>query len=195
MIAFMNKIVCVTGMPGAGKSVLSDYFAKKGYQFVRFGQITLDEVKKKGLKPTERNEKKIREDVRKKHGMAAYAVLNYPKFKRLLRKGNVIADGLYSWSEYKYLKEKFGKRMVVVAVYTPPKLRHDRLSNRKMPKTDKALRHRPFTINEAKKRDLAEIENLEKGGPIAMADFTIVNTKSLSYFKRKVANLHGEIKK
>ena len=72
----MNKIVCVTGMPGAGKNVFSDYFADKNYQFVRFGQITLDIVKKKKIKPNEKNERKIREDVRKKYGMAAFAILN-----------------------------------------------------------------------------------------------------------------------
>jgi len=42
----MNKLICIAGMPGVGKSVLSDYFVKKGHKFVRFGQITLDIVKK-----------------------------------------------------------------------------------------------------------------------------------------------------
>lgn len=189
----MKKIVCVTGMPGSGKSVVSDYFTQKGYQFVRFGQITLDEVIKRGIKPSERVEKKIREDIRKKHGMAAYAILNYPKFKKLIKKGNVIADGLYSWSEYKYLKNKFGNKMFVVAVFAPPNIRHKRLSKRKMPKSDKNLRHRPFTIKEVKKRDYSEIENLEKGGTIAMADYTIVNTKSLSYFERQISGVYSEI--
>jgi len=189
----MNKLICVAGMPGAGKSVLSDYFVKKGHKFVRFGQITLDIVKKKGLKLNEKNERKIREGLRKKYGMAAYAILNYPKFNKLLKEGNVVADGLYSWSEYKYLKKKFGKRMIVIAVYAPPKIRHIRLSTRKMPKSDKDLRHRPFSIKEAEKRDYAEIEKLEKGGPIAMANYTLMNTSSLSSFIRQIANLYKEI--
>ena len=189
----MNKIVCVTGMPGSGKSVLSDYFTDKGYKFVRFGQITLDEVKRKDLKLNEKNERKVREDIRKKHGMAAHAILNYPKFCKLLKKSHVIADGLYSWAEYKYLKSKFGEQMIVVAVYAPPKMRHIRISLRKMPKEDIDLRNRPFTIKEAKKRDYAEIEKLDKGGTIAMSDYTLVNTKSENYFIRQVAALHKEI--
>ena len=189
----MNKIVCVTGMPGAGKSVFSDYFADKNYQFVRFGQITLDIVKKKKIKPNEKNERKIREDVRKKYGMAAFAILNYPKFCELLKKGPVIADGLYSWAEYKYLKKKFKNRMIVVAIYAPSKIRHARLSQRKLSKNDTSLRNRPITLNEAQKRDYAEIENLDKGGTIALADYTLINTTSKKYFLKQISSLYKEI--
>jgi dephospho-CoA kinase len=189
----MNKIVCVAGMPGAGKSVISDYFVNKGYQFVRFGQITLDIIKENKLPLNETTERKIREDLRKKHGMAAFAVLNYPKFKKLLKSGNVIADGLYSWSEYKYLKEKFKKQFTLIAVYAPPKLRYVRISKRVMPKSDINLRFRTFSKKEAKSRDYSQIENLEQGGPIAMADFTIVNTKSKAYLLKQVKKIHEEI--
>lgn len=189
----VNRIICVTGMPGSGKSVFSDYFAKKGYQFVRFGQITLDEVKKKGLKPNEKNERKIREEIRKKYGMAAFTILNYPKFLKLLKKGGVIADGLYSWAEYKYLKTKFKEKMLVTAIFAPPKLRHMRISTRKMGKNDIDLRNRPFTIQDARKRDYAEIEKLDIGGTIAMADYTLLNTKSKSYFLKQISKLYKEI--
>ena len=189
----MNKIVCVVGMTGAGKSVLADCFTDQGWQFVRFGQITLDEVKRRKLTLNEANERKIRENIRKKHGMAAFAVLNYPKFQKLLKKGHVVADGLYSWAEYKYLKEKLGKQMTVVAVYAPPKTRYQRLAKRKLAKKDTDLRHRPFTPSEAEKRDYAELENLEKGGPIAMADYTLTNTKSKKEFIQKAVKLHKKI--
>jgi dephospho-CoA kinase len=189
----MNKLVCVAGMPGAGKSIVADFFVKHGYQFVRFGQITLDEVKKRGLKPTEAIERKIREDIRHKYGMAAYAILNYPNFKKLLKTGNVIADGLYSWAEFKFLKEKFPKQFILIAVYAPPKLRYKRISKRKMPKSDINLRHRPFSKSDAKLRDHAQIENLDQGGPIAMADFTIVNTKEKSYLLKQIKTVYEKI--
>jgi len=175
----MNKIVCIVGMCGAGKSVVSDYFTQKGYQFVRFGQIVLDEIKKRKLIPNEKNERKIREDIRKKYGMGAMAILNLPKFKKLLKKGNVIGDGLYSFDEYKILKKEFGKNLIIVAVFAPPKLRYERISKRTIFKRDTNLRNRPFSKNEAKKRDFAEIENLDKGGAIAMADYTILNTGTM----------------
>jgi len=192
----MNKLVCLVGMTGSGKSVVADYLVKRGYGFFRFGQITLDIVKERGLEPTEINEKAIRESVRKEHGMGAYAILNIPKIDSLLLKGNVVGDGLYSWSEYKILREKYGDKLVVLAVYSPPSLRYDRLVNRTLLASDKDLRNRPATLESAKARDYAEIENIEKGGPIAMADFTLLNTGSvgelLNSLELKIKEIEGE---
>ena len=56
--------------------------------------------------------------------------------------------------------------MRVIAVVAPRNLRYHRLANRP---------ERPFTHQEAEERDWAEIENLEKGGPIANADYFILN--------------------
>lgn len=173
---FMTKIIALVGMTGAGKSSIADYLVEKGWGFARFGQITLDIVKERGLEPTEANEKPIREEVRKTHGMGAYAILNIPKFDKILEEKNLVADGLYSWSEYKVLKDYYGDRITIVAVYTPPSVRYERLANRILKADDVNLRNRPATHDQAKARDYAEIENIEKGGPIAMADYTIINT-------------------
>jgi dephospho-CoA kinase len=189
----MHKLVCITGLTGSGKSLASDYFVNKGYQFLRFGQITLDEVKKRGLDPIEENERPIREELRKKYGMAAFAILNLPKFKELLKKGNVLGDGLYSFEEYKVLQKEFGQQFVTIAVYSPPSLRYDRLTKRLLTKEDANLRNRPATKESAKSRDYAELEKLNKGATIAMADYTIVNTKDLKYFNKQLEEIYGQI--
>jgi dephospho-CoA kinase len=191
----MNKLVCITGLPGSGKSTASDFFVKKGYEFLRFGQITLDEVKRLGLPPIEKNERPIREGFRKKYGMAAFAILNLPKIKKLLKNGNVLGDGLYSFEEYKVLKKEYGDRCKVIAIYSPPELRYQRLKKRKLNKKDSDLRYRPISLKEAKSRDLAEIENLNKGGTIAMADYTIANTKGIQYFYKQLDEVFKEIQK
>ena len=188
-----NRIICIVGMPGSGKSVVADELVKKGFAFLRFGQITLDIVKERGLEPVEKNEREVREDLRKKHGMAAFAILNIPKIDELLKKSDVAVDGLYSWSEYKLLKEKYGDLMNVLAIFAPPGLRYERLSNRSV-EGDEAQRFRNFTTQEAKSRDYAEIENLEKGGPIVMADFTIVNTGTIDQLKEKISEVLSQIK-
>jgi dephospho-CoA kinase len=190
----MHKLVCITGLTGSGKSVASDYFVNKGFQFLRFGQITLDEIKKRGLDPIEANERPIREEFRKKYGMAAYAILNLPKFKELLKNGDTLGDGLYSFEEYKVLKKEFGDNFITIAVYAPPELRYKRLAERKIKKDDKDLRNRPATRDEAETRDYSEIENLNKGGTIAMADYTIVNTKDIEYFNSQLAEIYDQIK-
>lgn len=189
-----NKIIFVVGMTGSGKSIVSDELVKKGFAFVRFGQITLDEIKKRGLKVNETNEKAIREGLRKKHGMGAFATLNMPKFDELLKTSNVVGDGLYSWTEYKILKEKYGDLMHVVAVYAPPELRYERLENRVVA-DDPNKRFRPTTKKDSKKRDYAEIENIEKGGPIAMADFTIINTGTVEDVKNQLEKFLSSVDK
>ena len=78
-------------------------------------------------------------------------------------------DGLYSWEEYLLLKEKF-RRLIVIAVYTPPELRYERLVQRDI---------RALTKEQAQSRDIKEIENLSKAGPIAMADYTIMNVGTM----------------
>lgn len=191
----MNKIVCITGLTGSGKSVASDFFVDKGFQFVRFGQVVIDEIKKRRLEPIESNEGPIREDFRKKYGMAAMAILNLPKFKKLIKKGNVLGDGLYSFEEYKILQKEFGENFIVIAVYSPPHDRYERLTKRILKQSDKEMRSRPATLDAAKSRDYAELENLNKGATIAMADFTVVNTKDLKYFYKQLNEIFKEIQK
>ena len=189
-----NKIICVVGMPGAGKSLVSDELVKEGFAYLRFGQIVIDKIKELGLELTEENERKMREELRRKQGMAVLATLNIPKIDKLLKESDVVVDGLYSWSEYKVLKEKYGKAMYVLAVYAPPKLRYERLKNRSVV-NDERQRFRNLTEKEAKTRDYAEIENLEKGGPIAMADFTIVNTGTVEELRANIKDILKKIGK
>jgi len=168
------KVVAIVGMAGAGKSEVARVFEEHGFKKVRFGDITDEELKNEGLEANEENERYIRQQLRKKHGMAAYAKLNLHKIDSSLKSSNVVVDGLYSWEEYTLLKERYGERLSVLAVWASPATRHARLAHRA---------ERPLTLEEAASRDKSEIENSNKGGPIAMADFTIVNEASLGVLK------------
>jgi len=173
-----NRVVALVGMCGAGKSAVTEYFKVRGYVPVHFGDVTMQEMGRRGLETNEKNEKTIREELRAKHGMEAYATLNLPRIRRALKNGHVVLDGLYSWSEYKILKEKFGGALYTLAVFTPRHLRYKRLAARQV---------RPLTRVQSQNRDHSEIENLEKGGPIAMADFTVVNDGDLGRLHRQLA--------
>ena len=179
------KVVSIVGMTGSGKSEVARLFSDRGFTTVRFGDITDEEVKKQGLKLNEENERQVRERIRKEHGMDAYAKLSLPRIDAALKTSNVVVDGLYSWEEYKYLKDHYGDDFIVVAVWSSPKARYARLGSRKI---------RPLTTVEAAGRDSAEIENLNKGGPIAMADFTVLNESSLIDLKKQVERIISEIK-
>ena len=162
----MNKAVAVVGMCGSGKSVLCDYFCQLGWSKVYFGGVTMTELKKAGWEVNETNERKMREHLRHTYGMGAFAILLKEEILDKLQRGNVVLDGLYSWSEYKILKDLLGDNLILLAVVTDCAIRKQRLATRKV---------RPLTAEEVDNRDLAEIENSEKGGPIAKADHFVVN--------------------
>jgi dephospho-CoA kinase len=172
-----RRLVAVVGMPGAGKSEVAGVFEEHGFSRVRFGDITDEELEKRRLKLSEENERYVRELLRKEHGMAAYAKLNLPVIDSALKHADVVIDGLYSWEEYIFLKDYYGENFNVVAVYASPGTRHLRLTTRAS---------RALIPEEATGRDRAEIENVNKGGPIAMADFTVLNESSLEDLRSEV---------
>jgi dephospho-CoA kinase len=180
----MSKVVAIVGMAGSGKSVVSRVFEQHGFIRIRFGDITDNEVKKRGLVLNEENERRTREALRKQYGMAAYALLNQSRVDKALKRSDVVLDGLYSWEEYDFFRQQYGGDFQVVAVWSSPASRYARL---------KARNARPLTAEEAANRDRAEIENLNKGGPIAMADFTIINESTLAYLKSETERIVTEV--
>ena len=178
-----KKIIAVIGMCGAGKTEVVKYLKDKlDCPNVYFGEVTFERMKKDGLEVNYANEKIIREQIRTELGMGAYATLSLPKIKKLLETNDtVLVESLYSWSEYKIMKEEFGDQFITIAVYASPKIRFNRLSTRS---------ERPMkTKEEFQIRDYSEIENIEKGGPIARADFMVINEGTLDEIQEKIDNI------
>lgn len=181
----MNNLVAIVGMCGSGKSVATDFFKNKGYKTVYFGGVTMKKLKEANLDVTPENEKMMREKLRKELGMGAYAIVLQDEIEELLQNNNVVLDGVYSWSEVKILNEKF-KNMVIIAIVADKKVRYERLKNRKI---------RPFNEEEANYRDISEIENLEKGGSVAYADYFILNNDDMNEYNRKLTDIYEIIEK
>lgn len=172
----MNKIIAIVGMCGCGKSIASEYYEARGYKKVYFGGVTMDQLKKEGLDVTPDNEKMMRERLRKEYGMAAYAILSLPKIEEYVKTSNVVLDGLYSWDELVVLKEKFSD-LKVISIVVDKEIRYNRLAVREI---------RPFNFEQAKNRDISEIENLAKGGPIAYADYFIINNGDMDMYNSEL---------
>ena len=179
------KVVSIVGMTGAGKTEVAKVFEESGFVRIRFGDLTDKEIEKQGLELNEENERYVRELLRKQYGMAAYAKLNLTRIDETLKHSNVVIDGLYSWEEYTFLKAYYGNNFHVVAVWASPGTRYARLTSRL---------NRSLTIDEAISRDVAEVENLKKGGPIAMADFTIINESCLRNLKKEVKRIISKLR-
>jgi dephospho-CoA kinase len=162
----MKRILAFVGMPGAGKTEATKYLEEKGIPFIRFGSFTDKAVREAGLPLNTQNERLMREKLRSEMGMEAYAILAKPEIDELFKKSDLIAiDGLYSWEEYTYLK-KYYPELTLIDVFAEPKIRYERLLKRPI---------RPVPLEEAYGRDVNELEKLNKGGPIAIADYLIVN--------------------
>jgi len=161
------RALALVGMPGAGKSRCAQHLEERGFFQFRFGGIVVDEVARRGWPLTPDNERIVREELRQNEGMDVIAKRALPILRQALEtRPSVIIDGLYSWSEYKTLRAELGGLMVVVAVISARAIRYERLATRS---------ERPLSAEEAERRDHQEIEVIEKGGPIALADYFIVN--------------------
>ncbi|HSE61654.1 MAG TPA: AAA family ATPase [Candidatus Saccharimonadales bacterium] len=184
-------ILAFVGMPGSGKDTCTDYVAKEHQTpILHFGNMVYEEVQRRGLDIVT-HEKAVREDMRAKGGLAVLAERVADKAQQYLAEGKtrIVLNGLYSWSEYKHLRELFGEQFVCVALAAPRALRYQRILSRNHT-TDT---HRKYTVEQVKEREYAEIENLEKGGPIAIADYTLLNSKTPDNLYRQLDELLDHI--
>jgi len=173
------KILAFVGLPGAGKSTAVEYFTENGYPRVYFGGVIYEAMKDAGIERTAESEKVFREEYREKFGKDAVARKIIEQIHGLAGAGQhrIIADGLYSWTEYKTLKSEFPGELTLVAIVAPRHVRYHRLANRA---------ERPYTHTESYERDTTQIENLEQGGPIAIADHYVINDGSVETLTKQL---------
>lgn len=180
----MGKIIAIVGMCGSGKSVATEMLENElGYKKVYFGGVTMEKLKEANLEVIPENEKMIREGLRRDLGMGAFAKILLPRIKEYANEGNVVLDGLYSWDEYKILNEELDN-IKMIAVITDKNIRYERLAIREV---------RPLTNEQAKNRDIAEIENSAKGGPIAYADYYVLNNGSIEEYHNRLEKILKQI--
>lgn len=175
-----TKLLAVLGLPGSGKTEVINYIVKK-YKFpnVYLGQVTFDRLKEKGLGINSQNEEMAREELRQEHGMGSHAILSLPKIEKLMGSTKVLLlESMYSWEEYLIFKEKYQEDFFTLAINASPKTREKRLKNRPV----RPLKNSQEFLN----RDYSQIEKLNQAGPIARADYTIINEDSLNILHQNI---------
>ncbi len=183
------KLVAIVGMCGSGKSTAIEYLTERGIPKVYFGGVIYKAMAEAGIERTEdgESEKRFREEIRQKEGKDFVVKRAIREAKKLIEAGqkHIVLDGVYSWTEYKILRKEWPTEMTVIAIVAPKALRRKRVAERP---------DRPFDAQAVAERDRAEIENLEKGGPIAIADYYVDNSGTVEEFHEAFGKLMRDIK-
>ena len=126
----MKKIIVIVGMPGSGKSLVTEMIKKnfKADSF-RSGDIIRDEVKRRGLKYTPENDAFIahwfnegREDILSKR--------LWNKVKKS-KKNLIVLDGFRAPEQLKYLRQTYKGKPIILHVKSSTKVREEREMKRK----------------------------------------------------------------
>lgn len=161
----MSKlIVCLTGMPGAGKSTIADGLKSKGFDAINMGDAVRTEAKKRNLEPTGKNLGKLMLELREKNGPGAIADLIIEQ----ITKSNspvIVIDGIRSNAEIDVLR-KIGK-VKILAIHASTNTRFSFLTKRG--RSDDPQNQEVFN-----ERDAREI-GVGVSNSIALADESISN--------------------
>jgi len=157
-------IVCLTGMPGAGKSTIADGLKLKGYDVINMGNTIREEAKNRNLEPTRDNLGNLMLELREKNGPGAVAELIKSQIDSSTA-DVILIDGIRSNDEIKVLR-KFGT-VKLLAIHASIDTRFDFLKKRR--RSDD-----PQTKEHFEERDNREL-NVGISNSIALSDYVITN--------------------
>ena len=169
-------VVGLTGMSGAGKSVVVEVAKEGGYGIVVMGDVVREEAERRSLKPSPENLGEIMLELRRSEGNSVIAKRCIIKIEKA-EESKIIVDGLRSLSEAEEFARHFPK-FSLVAIYSSPETRFKRLYYRR--RSDDPKNWEVFH-----KRDMREL-SVGLGDTIALAEHIIVNEEKLEVVKGNV---------
>jgi dephospho-CoA kinase len=162
-------IVCLTGMPGAGKSTIASSLKEKGFLVITMGDAVREEAKRQKLEPTDCNLGALMLKLRRDLGPGAIAHLILRKMEKDINHNInvVIIDGIRSMPEVEVLKSVGYVKLLAIHAST----------NRRFTYTKKRARSdSPSSIQDFVVRDKREL-TVGISEAIALADETLSNNE------------------
>jgi dephospho-CoA kinase len=162
-------IVCVTGMPGSGKSTVAEALKKKGFDVMAMGDLVRDEVKRKNIEPNDINVGNLMLSLRKQFGPGAIAHLIVNEIEKREKRDDasnkIVIDGVRSVPEVELL-QTIG-RVRLLAIHASASIRLEHLRKR-------ARDDAPFNEYDFDNRDKREL-GVGISEAIAMSDEIVSN--------------------
>ena len=158
-------IVCLTGMPGSGKSTIVSALKARGIETLNLGDGVRAEAKRRNLEPTGDNLGKLMLELRKKNGPGAVAELLTESIKNSQSKV-IIVDGVRSTTEIEVLRNVGSVKLL--SIEATADTRYKFLGSR-------GRSDDPITREKFEERDNREL-GVGIGESIAIADETISNS-------------------
>jgi len=162
-------IVCLTGMPGSGKSTVAESLRKKGFAVIAMGDVVRDEAKRRNIEPTDFNLGNLMLELRRESGPGAIAHLILDEIERRETRSdaaqNIVVDGIRSVPEVEILRA-IG-RVKLLAIHASAHTRFDHLKKR-------ARGDAPLNENDFGTRDKRELD-VGISEAIAMSDEMLSN--------------------
>ena len=158
-------IVCLTGMPGAGKSTVAFFLKQKGFALLTMGDAVREEAKRLGLEPTDINLGKLMLKLRQDLGPGAVGHIVLQKLGREGSFGNVVIDGIRSIPEVEVLGNVGHVKLLAIHASQGTRLKHLKERGR----SDAPTNSKDFAGRDKRELSIGISE------AIALADETISN--------------------
>jgi dephospho-CoA kinase len=158
-------IICLTGMPGAGKSSVASFLKQKGFDVVTMGDVVREEAKRQGLEPTDINLGKMMLKLRQDLGPGAVGYVVLQKLTRDGGSSNVVIDGIRSIAEVEVLKKVGHVRLLAIHASQDTRFKHVK---------ERGRADAPSNTNEFAARDKREL-SVGVSEAIAFANEVISN--------------------
>jgi len=166
-------IVCITGMPGAGKTTVAEGLRSVGFQIISMGDVVREEAKRQGLPLDDVSLGKLMLKLRKDLGLGAIAHLIARKIQH--SSDFVAIDGLRSMHEVDVLRQH--GTVKVLAVHAPKEARLRFLKSRN--RSDA-----PSSQDEFDTRDKRELD-VGIGEAISFSDSVITNDGTIKDLQKR----------
>ena len=169
------QVMGISGLPGSGKSIVSEMAAEKGAIIVSMGDIVREEAKKRG-----ETSKETATNLRKEFGEYIVSELTIKKIKKLQEEGienMIIVEGIRSHHEVEMFKENFDD-FIILSIFANQKIRFERLKKRM--REDDSQDYKVFS-----KRDQTELD-FGIGNVISLSDKILINESDLDTYAEKI---------